>query len=341
MSETAWITRGGAKYHLVPDCGALRDGQQAARDKGRSNHPVTATTVEQAMADGRDPCLRCSPPIADTLTGQWGQFIRGLRGFQPEPTIFEREFAARVLSEVTGLRPDQVHPQYEITDGTGRSRYIDFAIIDRAVRIAIEIDGGEKIADQSPQTQHEALLTRQNELVNQGWQVLRFTNSQVIHRSAQCARTVTDALAAPKSPRTATEVERPADSGVADKGTTAPARLPMRSEQPSRPRWLAPVAVAVAVAAVVVASLLLIRPHAQPGPISEITQQQHDLANGAAAPIHEGRDCPTAEPIKANYRSDRNTRYYFTAADPYYDRTTPTSCWTSTAAARAGGYRAP
>lgn len=200
VSEQAWTSRGGSKYHLVPNCGGLLDGQQAARDHGRPSYPVVATTIDKAMADGRDPCLHCSPPIADTLTGPWGQFIRGLRGFQPEPTLFEREFAARVLCEVTGLRPDHVHPQYRIIDSTSRLRFIDFAIVDGDRRIAIEIDGTDKVSDQSARTaQLEDLLTRQNDLVNQGWQVLRFTNSQVMHRSAQCARTVAERLQRPPS----------------------------------------------------------------------------------------------------------------------------------------------
>lgn len=98
---------------------------------------------------------------------------------------------------------------------------------------------------------------------------------------------------------------------------------------------------ALAAAAVGIATVALVHQNAYSGPISEFTQQQRDLSNGAVKPLDGDRDCPAADPIKANYRSDRNTRYYFTKTNPYYGLTTPTSCWTTAAAAQAGGYRAP
>jgi hypothetical protein len=88
------------------------------------------------MTDGRDPCLRCSPPVADRVTGQWGQFIRGLRGCQPEPTVFEREFAARVLREVPGLEPENVHPQYRVEDRDGGTSVLSAPSISMAIRRA-------------------------------------------------------------------------------------------------------------------------------------------------------------------------------------------------------------
>ena len=50
-------------------------------------------------------------------------------------------------------------------------------------------------------------------------------------------------------------------------------------------------------------------------------------------------DCPESHQIKANYRPDRGTRYYFVQTDGlFYENTDPTSCWQDAASAEAGGY---
>jgi hypothetical protein len=91
------------------------------------------------------------------------------------------------------------------------------------------------------------------------------------------------------------------------------------------------------VVAVVVAVLLN-----HGGKTSESSQAATDIRGGAVEPLADGKDCPVAYPVKANYRSDRGTRYLFTTSDgEFYDETTPTSCWRSVSAAEDGGYRHP
>ncbi|MPX08569.1 hypothetical protein CPI25_05730, partial [Moraxella catarrhalis] len=63
------------------------------------------------------------------------------------PAGFEEMFADRVLSQVTGLTPSDVIPQYHFVDDEGGNRYIDFMVLNEAkgYHLAIELDGLTKI----------------------------------------------------------------------------------------------------------------------------------------------------------------------------------------------------
>jgi very-short-patch-repair endonuclease len=75
----------------------------------------------------------------------------------------------------------QIEFQRQLTDGKGRSRFVDFAIHARnGRRIAIELDGRQKTADGRHRSQEafDDFNDRQNELMLQGWLLLRYSNSR-------------------------------------------------------------------------------------------------------------------------------------------------------------------
>lgn len=81
----------------------------------------------------------------------------------------------------------RVHPNYPVELDNGSTRYIDFAIITDVSRIAIEIDGYSYHAEGViTSTQFNDQLYRQNELILQGWTILRFSFKQISEEPDKC-----------------------------------------------------------------------------------------------------------------------------------------------------------
>lgn len=85
---------------------------------------------------------------------------------------------------------DNLHPEYEVDDFKDRHRYIDFAYILPAFKIAIEIDGIDSHWRSISQEQFTDHCQRQNDLVIDGWNVLRFTYDQVERNPRACQQTI-------------------------------------------------------------------------------------------------------------------------------------------------------
>ena len=95
-------------------------------------------------------------------------------------TSYEWTFANLILSRINGLSPGVVQVQGPFTDLDGRPRRMDFAICEGQVKIAIEVDGYNKVPGSingMTKDQFSEFLRRQTALSAQGWMVLRFANS--------------------------------------------------------------------------------------------------------------------------------------------------------------------
>lgn len=79
-----------------------------------------------------------------------------------------------------------LHPEYEVTDFGGGSRYIDFAYIRGGVKLAIEIDGFNAHVKGLDREAFAYRLNRQNMLVLDGWDVLRFSYDDVQTQPRRC-----------------------------------------------------------------------------------------------------------------------------------------------------------
>jgi superfamily II DNA or RNA helicase len=80
-----------------------------------------------------------------------------------------------------------IHPNHGVTLRDGKTRFIDFAIVTKTSRIAIEIDGYAYHAEGAITRQEfNDQLSRQNELVMNGWTVLRFSFDQIKNSPEKC-----------------------------------------------------------------------------------------------------------------------------------------------------------
>lgn len=96
---------------------------------------------------------------------------------QESEKLFVREFLFPILGKE---KIKHVVPQYPFLDSEGRSRRIDFGIVFNNKRIALEVNGETYHAEGIiPDENFDDNLNRQNEILNAGWFLLRFSYSQL------------------------------------------------------------------------------------------------------------------------------------------------------------------
>lgn len=83
-----------------------------------------------------------------------------------------------------------LHPEYEVDDFKDGKRYLDFAYIRPGIRICIEIDGYGPHLKNISRWQFSDNLERQNQLVIDGWTVIRFSYDQVKEKPRRCQQIV-------------------------------------------------------------------------------------------------------------------------------------------------------
>ncbi|WP_419955198.1 DNA-binding response regulator [Neobacillus niacini] len=83
-----------------------------------------------------------------------------------------------------------LHPEYEVDDFRDGKRYLDFAYIRPAIRICFEIDGFGPHLKNISRWQFSDSLERQNQLVIDGWTVIRFSYDQVNEQPRRCQQIV-------------------------------------------------------------------------------------------------------------------------------------------------------
>ncbi|MGF3105524.1 DNA-binding response regulator [Rossellomorea aquimaris] len=83
-----------------------------------------------------------------------------------------------------------LHPEYEIDDFKDGKRYLDFAYIRPAIRICFEVDGYGPHLKNISRWQFSDSLERQNQLVMDGWTVIRFSYDQVKEKPRRCQQVV-------------------------------------------------------------------------------------------------------------------------------------------------------
>lgn len=83
-----------------------------------------------------------------------------------------------------------LHPEYEINDFKDGKRYLDFAYIRPAIRICLEIDGYGPHLKNISRWEFSDSLERQNQLVIDGWTVIRFSYDQVKEKPRLCQQIV-------------------------------------------------------------------------------------------------------------------------------------------------------
>ena len=97
---------------------------------------------------------------------------------QDSEKVFVQEFLFNILTNEAMKR---VVPQYPFIDTEGSRRFIDFAVVGDNYKIAFEVNGetyhGEGII---PADRFDDNLFRQNEILFQGWTLIRFSYNQLI-----------------------------------------------------------------------------------------------------------------------------------------------------------------
>lgn len=116
------------------------------------------------------------------------------------PAGFEEKFVDLVLSRIPGLAPSEVVPQFGFVDNRGRSRRIDFVIVnrDKGYLLPIELDGDRKDA---LGCEWSDFLERQNSLLASFGIVLRYSNAKMFNNPDAIIREISEHLALQQAAR--------------------------------------------------------------------------------------------------------------------------------------------
>jgi very-short-patch-repair endonuclease len=298
-----YVTAGGRRWHSRSDCEALAQGQLEASDAGLPNHPIRRV----ASAGDRQPCGWC---VSEANLGAVTEKIATLQ----TDTSWESVFRDNVLGQLPELAGWDIRSQPSL-QFAGRTYRPDFTLTSGPLRIAIEIDGANKGPD-APS--HDDWTRRQTAFVADGWEVLRFTNRQVVHEGEYCRRQLASTVARLRERSRLTGAGASAAAAVVPASAPHPAPVPPRS---SAALWIA---AGVAVAGVALGGIYL----AAGG------------SDGGTDPVDDGRGvgfvvCPASHPLKGNAGS----RVAHQPGGEFYDKTKPEVCFADEAAAQDAGYR--
>lgn len=82
------------------------------------------------------------------------------------------------------------HPEYEVNDFKDGKRFLDFAYIRPGIKFCIEIDGYGPHLKSLSRWQFSDNLERQNQLVIDGWTIIRFSFDQVKEQPRRCQQII-------------------------------------------------------------------------------------------------------------------------------------------------------
>lgn len=83
-----------------------------------------------------------------------------------------------------------LHPEYEVKDFQDGSRFIDYAYIRAPFRVAVEIDGYGPHAREADRWRFGDNLMRQNQLVLDGWKIIRFSFDDIAQKQRRCQQLI-------------------------------------------------------------------------------------------------------------------------------------------------------
>jgi len=83
---------------------------------------------------------------------------------------------------------DKLHPEYEVRDFKNGVRYLDTAYVHESFRINVEADGYSPHQREISRDAFSDERDRQNDLVIDGWKVIRFSVDRLINQPRECQR---------------------------------------------------------------------------------------------------------------------------------------------------------
>jgi very-short-patch-repair endonuclease len=227
------------------------------------------------------------------MTMTWREWRE--KNFSKMQSPHEKAFATNILEFVSGLSPSDVRCQHPFTGEDGQSLHVDFAIITKDKKIAIEVSGRDKTGTGQAKSswQHDHDQMRSRALQSQGYEYLPFSNNDFHSQPAKVIRKIEVMLVEDESTsRAATEAVTP-PVVAATPGTVPPAK----SEPPKR-KITALGATLIALGCAVVLALILVVVFANASP-------QGNLANPGNT-----KDC-------SDFATQREAQAWF---DKYYDQ---------------------
>lgn len=106
----------------------------------------------------------------------------------------ERMFLQKVWGPEFQFNFEGLHAEYPFRDFRGRDRYVDFVYTKGGNRLVIELDGYTSHVRDIDEDEYDDHLERQNDLILQGWMVLRFSKRHILRHPMRCREKIKQSI---------------------------------------------------------------------------------------------------------------------------------------------------
>ncbi len=142
---------------------------------------------------------KITDPVLETAYQLWlEQHIRARKGERKRRLLnglghIEKLFITLVWWPAFGSL-EHLYPEYEVYDFKDGSRFLDFAYLQHGLFICIEIDPYGTHYSKISRWQYDDNLNRHNDLMIDGWKILRFSRDQVADHPRHCQQKLQQAF---------------------------------------------------------------------------------------------------------------------------------------------------
>jgi hypothetical protein len=107
-----------------------------------------------------------------------------------------------------------LHPEFEVSDFKDGTRFLDFAYVAGSLRMCMELDAFGTHHRDIDRWQHSDHLDRQNDLLIDGWKLLRFSLVKIKQNPRHCQQKLQQALGRWGGGKTAVSLDDPIDQAI-------------------------------------------------------------------------------------------------------------------------------
>ena len=106
----------------------------------------------------------------------------------------ERMCLEEVIGPALQYNFEGLRAEFPFKDFKGGDRFVDFVYVRGGIKLIIEVDGFHTHAKDITSAEFDDHLSRQNDLILQGWLILRFSANQVERQPMVCRRQLMQAI---------------------------------------------------------------------------------------------------------------------------------------------------
>ena len=146
------------------------------------------------LVRGEDGSSMKLHPKVEAFIRKWEEEAAGSGSYRKKLGPNEKAFLELVWGPEFDYRFEGLQPEHPLKDYKGGDRFADFTFVRGSLRLLIEIDDFETHGKAKSSWDFDDHLLRQNDLVLDGWTILRFSTFHVNKMPMVCRRQIKQAI---------------------------------------------------------------------------------------------------------------------------------------------------